>query len=58
MMITTAIIAILTAAAQNAGQNINQYLNSPAGKHAINNMKKLVAQEAITRALKKLGIDV
>lgn len=60
-MIIEGIIAALVAGAiqlaQDAGQSIQQWINSPAGQQFIQNCIRQVGQEGLQSILKKLGID-
>lgn len=60
-MILPTIIASLAAGAitlaQQAGQSIQQWINSPSGQQFLQNAAKQLGQEGLQQLLKKLGID-
>lgn len=60
-MIISAIIASLAAGAialaQQAGQSIQQWINSPSGQQFLQNAAQQLGQEGLQQLLKKLGID-
>lgn len=60
-MILSAIIASLAAGAialaQQAGQSIQQWINSPAGQQFLQNAAQQIGQEGLLQLMKKLGLD-
>lgn len=57
-MIIEAAIALLVAGAQQAGQSIQQWIQSPQGQQAIQNLIKQVGPNVIQEIAKRLGIDL
>lgn len=56
-MIIEAAIALLVAGAQQAGQSIQQWIQSPQGQQAIQNLIKQVGPNVIQEIAKRLDID-
>ena len=56
--ILTAIVAGIIQLAQQAGQSIQQWLNSPQGEKMQKQIIQQFGQEVLTRILRKLGIDI
>lgn len=56
--ILTAIVAGIVQLAQQAGQSIQQWLNSPQGKKMQKQIIQQFGQEVLTRILRKLGVDI
>ena len=61
-MILGGIIAMLAAGiaqlAQQAGQSIQQWINSPQGKQKIQNLVTQFGPDVLKEIAKKLGIDL
>lgn len=58
MGITSILLAGLVALAQQAGQSIQQWLSSPQGQQAIQNIVQQFGPDVLREILKKLGIDL
>lgn len=57
-MITEAAIALLVAGAQQAGQSIQQWVQSPQGQQTIQNLIQQFGPDVIREIAKKVGIDL
>lgn len=57
-MIIEAAIALLVAGAQQAGQSIQQWVQSPQGQQTIQNLIQQFGPDVIREIAKKLGIDL
>lgn len=56
-MLIEAAIALLVAGAQQAGQSIQQWIQSPQGQQTINNIIQKYGPNVLQEIFKKLGID-
>lgn len=61
-MILSGLVALLAAGiaqlAQQAGQSIQQWINSPQGQQQIQNLVSQFGPEVLKEIAKKLGIDL
>jgi hypothetical protein len=51
------IVAGIAALASQAGQSVQQWINSPAGQQAIQNLIKTVGPGVVMEIFKRLGLD-
>ena len=58
MGITSILLAGLVALAQQAGQSIQQWLSSPQGQQAIQNIVQQFGPDVLREILKKLGVNL
>lgn len=58
MGIISILIAGLVALAQQAGQSIQQWLSSPQGQQAIQNIIQQFGPDVLREILKKLGVNL
>lgn len=52
------LVAGLLALAQQAGQSIQQWISSPQGQQAIQNIIQQFGPDVLREILKKLGVDL
>ena len=53
-----ALVAGISQLADQAGQSIQQWVNSPQGKKTLAQIKQQFGQEVLTRILRKLGVGI
>ncbi len=58
MGIISILIAGLLALAQQAGQSIQQWISSPQGQQAIQNIVQQFGPDVLREILKKLGVNL
>lgn len=58
MALISIIVAGLVALAQQAGQSIQQWISSPQGQQAIQNIVQQFGPDVLREILKKLGINL
>lgn len=58
MGITSILLAGLVALAQQAGQSIQQWISSPQGQQAIQNIVQQFGPDVLREILKKLGVNL
>lgn len=58
MGIISILLAGLVALAQQAGQSIQQWLSSPQGQQAIQNIVQQFGPDVLREILKKLGVNL
>lgn len=58
MALISVMIAGLLALAQQAGQSIQQWISSPQGQQAIQNIVQQYGPDVLREILKKLGVDL
>ena len=58
MALISIIVAGLVALAQQAGQSIQQWISSPQGHQAIQNIVQQFGPDVLREILKKLGVNL
>lgn len=53
-----ALVAGISQLADQTGQSIQQWVNSPQGKKTLAQIKQQFGQEVLTRILRKLDFDI